>query len=131
MKKQILSEQVLRMQLLAGIITESEMWDRDASHRDTYDDYGDEHNSEEEQEYAKAKIVKKRVSPGFPEYSTLIDEKGDEYFNYSIFDTKEELEQAMKDPTYGPKAGYYNLPGGKVAVAFPSRPSKGEVFGTM
>jgi hypothetical protein len=132
MKKQILSEQFKRMQFLAGIITESEMWDRDASHRDTYGDYNDERNYEEEEEdYADAEIVKKKVSPRFPEYSTLIDDKGDEYFSYQIFNTKAELEKAMKDPTYGPKAGYYNLPDGRVAVAFPSSPSKGEDFGGM
>ena len=131
MKKQILSEQFKRMQLLAGIITESEFYDYDSANTDTYSDYDDERNYEEEEEYADAEIVKKRVSPNFPEYSTLIDDRGDEYLSYEIFNTKAELEKAMKDPTYGPKAGYYNLPDGKVAVAFPYRPSKGEDFGGM
>lgn len=131
MKKQILSEQFKRMQFLAGIITESEMWDRDASNRDTYGDYDDERNYEEEQEYGDAEIVRKRVSPDFPEYTALIDDRGDEYTSFKIFNTKAELEKEMEDETYGPKAGYYNLPDGKVAVAFPYRPSKGEDFGGM
>jgi hypothetical protein len=46
MKKQILSEAFRRMQVLAGIITESEMWDKDASNRDTYDDTSYEDNLE-------------------------------------------------------------------------------------
>ena len=131
MKKQILSEQFKRMQFLAGIITESEMWDRDASHRDTYDDYNDERNYEEEQEYGNAKIVRKRVSPDFPEYTALIDDRDDEYTSFKIFNTKAELEKEMKDKTYGEKAGYYELPDGTVAVAFMPRPSKGEDFGGM
>jgi hypothetical protein len=132
MKKQILSEEFKRMQFLAGIITEGEMWDRDASHRDTYGDYNDERSYEEEEEdYADAEIVKNRVSPDFPIYTALIDDRGNEYANFLIFDTKAELEKAMKDQTYGPKAGYYNLPDGRVAVAFPARSSKGEDFGGM
>ncbi len=126
MKKQILSEQFKRMQFLAGIITESEMWDRDASHQDTYDDtsYLDDRDDDqyaEEEEYADAEI----------DNGYLVDERGDEYSDWLIFKTKAELEKAMKDPTYGPKAGYYNLPDGTVAVAFMPRPSKGEDFGGM
>ncbi len=136
MKKQILSEQFRRMQLLAGIITEGEFYDYDSANRDTYGDTSyeddwDDNQDAEEQEYADAEIVKKKVRPGFPEYSTLIDDKGDEYSSYEIFKTKAELEKAMEDPTYGPKAGYYNLPDGTVAVAFMPRPSKGEDFGGM
>ena len=132
MKKQILSEEFRRMQKLAGIITESEMFNKDASHRDTYGDYNDERNyEEEEEEYSDAKIIKKRVSPDFPEYSALIDDRDNEYSSYQIFNTKAELEKAMEDLTYGEKAGYYNLPDGRVAVAFPYRGSKGEDFGGM
>ena len=131
MKKQILSEEFRRMQKLAGIITESEMWDKDASNRDTYGDYDDERNYEEEQEYGNAEIVRKRVSPDFPEYTALIDDRGDEYTSFKIFNTKAELEKEMEDETYGEKAGYYELPDGKVAVAFPYRGSKGEDFGGM
>ena len=46
MSKQILSEEFRRMQKLAGIITESEMWDKDASNRDTYGDTSYEDNWE-------------------------------------------------------------------------------------
>ncbi len=126
MKKQTLSEEFRRMQKLAGIITEGEFYDRDSTHRDTYGDtYGDfddERNyDEEEEEYGEAEIVGKR----------LIDDRGDEYSNYIVFNTKEELEKEMEDPTYGEKAGYYNLPDGRVAVAFPHRSSRGEDFGGM
>lgn len=135
MKKQILSEQFRRMQLIAGIITEGEFYNRDSANRDTYFDYSDERNYEEEdEEYANAEIVMKRISrnPKHPEYPVLIDiDRGDEYRSYKIFDTKEELEKEMEDPTYGQKAGYYKLPNGKVAVAFPYRPSRGEDFGGM
>ena len=132
MKKQTLSEEFRRMQMLAGIITEGESWDRDSANRDTYGDFDDERNyGEEEEEYGEARIVRKRVSPGFPEYEALIDDRGDEYSNYMVFDTKEKLEKEMEDPTYGQKAGYYNLPDGRVAVAFPHRPSRGEDFGGM
>jgi hypothetical protein len=132
MKKQILPEEFRRMQKLAGIIIENEMWDKDASNRDTYGDYDDERNYEEEEEYANAEIVKTKVSPDSKyEYKVLIDDRGDEYGNFLIFNTKAELEKAMKDPTYGEKAGYYNLPDGRVAVAFPYRESKGEDFGGM
>jgi len=131
MKKQFITE-AARLQKLAGIITENEMWDRDAPHRDTYNDYDDERNYEEEEEdYADAEIVKKRVSPDFPMYTALIDDRDDEYTNFLIFDTKAELEKAMKDPTYGSKAGYYTLPDGRVAVAFLASSSKGEDFGGM
>ncbi len=127
MKKQILSEQFKRMQLLAGIITEGEFYDYDSANRDTYgdtsyEDNWDDNQDAEEEEYADAEIM----DDGY-----LVDERGDEYSEYQIFDTRAELEKAMKDPTYGPKAGYYNLPDGKVAVAFPYRPSKGEDFGGM
>jgi len=131
MSKQILSEEFRRMQKLAGIIIESEMWDKDPSHRDTYNDYNDERNYEEEEEYSDAKIVRKRVSPNLPMYDALIDDRGNEYSSFLIFNTKEELEKEMEDETYGEKAGYYNLPDGKVAVAFLPRPSKGEDFGGM
>jgi hypothetical protein len=131
MKKQILSEEFRRMQKLAGIIIENEMWDKDTSNRDTYGDYDDERNYEEEEEYADAEIITKRVSPDFPEYEALIDDRGDEYENFLIFNTKAELEKAMKDLTYGEKAGHYNLPDGRVAVAFPHRESKSEDFGGM
>jgi len=131
MKKQILSEEFRRMQKLAGLINEGEMGDKDSSHRDTYGDYDDERNYEEEQEYGNAEIVRKRVSPNFPEYTALIDDRGDEYTSFKIFNTKAELEKEMEDETYGEKAGYYELPDGKVAVAFPYRGSKGEDFGEM
>ena len=131
MKKQILSEQFKRMQFLAGIITESEMWDRDPSNTDTYPDYNDERDYGEEEEYGDAVIVTKKMGPKFREYTSLIDDRGDEYTSFKIFNTKAELEKAMEDPTYGEKAGYYNLPDGKVAVAFPYRESKGEDFGGM
>jgi hypothetical protein len=131
MSKQILSEEFRRMQKLAGLINEGEMWDKDSSHRDTYGDYDDERNYEEEQEYGNAEIVRKRVSPDFPEYTALIDDRGDEYTSFKIFNTKSELEKEMEDETYGEKAGYYELPDGKVAVAFPYRGSKGEDFGGM
>jgi hypothetical protein len=131
MKKQILSEEFRRMQKLAGLINENEMWDKDSSHRDTYGDYDDERNYEEEQEYGNAEIVRKRVSPDFPEYTALIDDRGNEYTSFKIFNTKAELEKEMEDETYGEKAGYYELPDGKVAVAFPYRGSKGEDFGEM
>ena len=131
MKKQPLNEEFRRMQKLAGIITENEFWNTDPNNRDTWNDYNDERNYEEEEEYADAEIVTKRVSPKFPEYKVLIDDRGEEYENFLIFNTKAELEQAMKDPTYGEKEGYYNLPDGKVAVAFPYRGSKGEDFGGM
>jgi len=132
MKKQILSEQFRRMQLIAGIITEGEFYNRDSANRDTYGDFDDERiYDEKEEEYGDARIVRKRVSPGFPEYEALIDDRGDEYSNYIVFDTKEELEKEMEDPTYGQKAGYYKLPNGKVAVAFPYRSSRGEDFGGM
>ena len=131
MSKQILSEEFRRMQKLAGIIIESEMWDKDSLHRDTYNDYNDERNYEEEEEYSDAKIVRKRVSPNLPMYDALIDDRGIEYSSFLIFNTKEELEKEMEDETYGEKAGYYNLPDGKVAVAFLPRPSKGEDFGGM
>ena len=126
MKKQILSEQFKRMQLLAGIITESEFYDYDSANTDTYgdtsyEDNWDDNQDAEDEEYADAEIID----------GELVDERGDEYLDFLTFDTKEELEQTMKDPTYGPKAGYYNLPDGKVAVAFQSRPSKGEDFGGM
>jgi hypothetical protein len=122
MKKQTLSEEFRRMQKLAGIITEGEFYDRDSANRDTYGDFDDERNyDEEEEEYGDAEIVGKR----------LIDDRGDEYSNYIVFDTKEKLEKEMEDPTYGQKAGYYNLPDGRVAVAFPHRPSRGEDFGGM
>ncbi len=134
MKKQ-LNEEFLRMQKLAGLITENETWSTDSYNRDTYFDYSDERNYEEEdEEYANAEIVMKRISrnPKHPEYPVLIDiDRGDEYRSYKIFDTKEELEKEMEDPTYGPKAGYYNLPDGRVAVAFPYRSAKGEDFGGM
>jgi hypothetical protein len=129
MKKQILSEEFRRMQKLAGLINENEMGDKDSSHRDTYGDYDDERNYEEKQEYGDAEIVRKRVSPDFPEYTALIDDRGDEYTSFKIFNTKAELEKEMEDETYGEKAGYYELPDGKVAVAFPYRGSKGEDFG--
>ena len=61
----------------------------------------------------------------------LIDDRGDEYSRFLIFNTKEELEKEMEDVTYGEKAGYYNLPDGRVAVAFPYYGSKGEDFGGM
>lgn len=131
MKKQILSEQFKRMQFLAGIITESEMWDRDPSNTDTYPDYNDERDYEEEEEYGDAEIVTKKMGPKFREYIALIDDRGDEYTSFKIFNTKAELEKAMEDPTYGEKAGYYNLPDGKVVVAFPYLKSKGEDFGGM
>ncbi len=132
MKKQILSEQFRRMQLIAGIITEGEFYNRDSANRDTYGDFDDERiYDEKEEEYGDARIVRKRVSPGFPEYEALIDDRGDEYSNYIVFDTKEKLEKEMEDPTYGQKAGYYKLPNGKVAVAFPYRSSRGEDFGGM
>jgi hypothetical protein len=131
MSKQILSEEFKRMQKLAGLINEGEMGDKDSSHRDTYSDYDDERNYEEEQEYGDAEIVRKRVSPNFPEYTALIDDRGDEYTSFKIFNTKAELEKEMEDETYGEKAGYYELPDGKVAVAFPYRGSKGEDFGGM
>jgi hypothetical protein len=131
MSKQILSEEFRRMQKLAGLINEGEMWDKDSSHRDTYGDYDDERNYEEEQEYGNAEIVRKRVSPDFPEYTALIDDRGDEYTSFKIFNTKAELEKEMEDETYGEKAGYYELPDGKVAVVFPYRGSKGENFGGM
>jgi len=122
MKKQTLSEEFRRMQKLAGIITEGEFYDRDSANRDTYGDFDDERNyDEEEEEYGEAEIVGKR----------LIDDRGDEYSNYIVFDTKEKLEKEMEDETYGPKAGYYNLPDGRVAVAFPHRSSRGEDFGGM
>ena len=122
MKKQTLLEEFRRMQKLAGIITEGEFYDRDSANRDTYGDFDDERNyDEEEEEYGEAEIVGKR----------LIDDRGDEYSNYIVFDTKEKLEKEMEDPTYGEKAGYYNLPDGRVAVAFPHRPSRGEDFGGM
>jgi len=122
MKKQTLSEEFRRMQKLAGIITEGEFYDRDSVNRDTYGDFDDERNyDEEEEEYGEAEIVGKR----------LIDDRGDEYSNYIVFDTKEKLEKEMEDETYGPKAGYYNLPDGRVAVAFPHRSSRGEDFGGM
>jgi len=122
MKKQTLSEEFRRMQMLAGIITEGEFYDRDSANRDTYGDFDDERSyGEEEEEYGEAEIVGKR----------LIDDRGDEYSNYIVFDTKEKLEKEMEDPTYGQKAGYYNLPDGRVAVAFPHRPSRGEDFGGM
>jgi len=122
MKKQTLSEEFRRMQKLAGIITEGEFYDRDSANRDTYGDFDDERNyDEEEEEYGEAEIVGKR----------LIDDRGDEYSNYIVFDTKEKLEKEMEDETYGPKAGYYNLPDGRVAVAFPHRNSKREDFGGM
>ena len=127
MKKQILSEQFKRMQLLAGIITEGEFYDYDSANRDTYgdtsyeDDWDDNQDAEEE-EYADAEIM----DDGY-----LVDERGDEYSDYQIFDTRAELEKAMKVGIYPPKAGYYNLPDGTVAVAFMPRPSKGEDFGGM
>ena len=120
MKTQIISGEFTRMQKLAGVIIKGEMWDKDASHKDTYNDYNDERNyEEEEEEYGDAEIVRKRVSPNFPMYDALIDDRGDEYSRFLIFNTKEELEKEMEDETYGEKAGYYNLPDGKVAVAFP------------
>ena len=131
MSKQILSEEFKRMQKLAGLITEGEMWDKDSSHRDTYDDYNDERNYEEEEEYGDAEIVRKRVSPDFPEYTELIDDRDNEYTNFLIFNTKAELEKKMEDEPYSEKAGYYKLPDGKVAVAYPHRKSKGEDFGGM
>lgn len=129
--KQSLNEEFRRMQKLAGLINENEMWDKDPSHRDTYGDYDDERNYEEEQEYGDAEIVRKRVSPDFPEYTALIDNRGNEYTSFKIFDTKAELEKEMEDETYPFPEGYYNLPDGRVAVAFPSSESKGEDFGGM
>ena len=84
--KQPLNEQFRRMQKLAGLVNENEMWDKDPSHRDTYGDYDDERNYEEEQEYGDAEIVRKRVSPDFPEYTALIDDRGNEYTSFKIFD---------------------------------------------
>jgi hypothetical protein len=129
--KQPLNEQFRRMQKLAGLVNENEMWDKDPSHRDTYGDYDDERNYEEEQEYGDAEIVRKRVSPDFPEYTALIDDRGNEYTSFKIFDTKAELEKEMEDETYPFPEGHYNLPDGRVAVVFPSRESKGEDFGGM
>jgi hypothetical protein len=130
--KQPLNEQFRRMQKLAGLITENETWSTDSYNRDNYHDYNDERNYEEkEEEYGDAEIVKTKDGSNSREYTVLIDDRGEEYTSFLIFNTKEELEKKMKDPTYGPKAGYYNLPDGRVAVAFPYRSAKGEDFGGM
>lgn len=131
MKKNILAENMRRFNTKNLSEQDNEMWDKDPSNRDTYSDYNDERNYEEEEGYANAVIVNKRMRPNSPEYTALIDDKGDEYTNFLVFNTKEELENEMKDPTYGEKAGYYDLPDNKVAVAFHSQESKGEDFGGM
>ena len=83
------------MQLLAGIITESEFYDYDSANTDTYgdtsyEDNWDDNQDAEDEEYADAEIID----------GELVDERGDEYSDYEIFDTRAELEQAMKVGIY-------------------------------
>ena len=138
----------LRMQVLAGIITENqykrklnenEIWDKDVLNRDTYSDTSYEDNWDDnqdfgEEEYSDAEIVNKEYSQSNGTKKvipTLIDEFGEEYEIFEIFNTKQEINQALKDSTYGQIEGFFNLNNGKVAVAFPSQSSKGEDFGGM
>ncbi len=101
MSKQILSEEFRRMQKLAGIITEGEMWDKDPSHRDTYHD--DDRNHEEEDFY----IDEDFVFPATLEYNQngkyqsiiLHDVQAEEEYSansFNLYKSREEFEKDVK-----------------------------------
>jgi hypothetical protein len=119
-------------------IPEDEMWDRDASHRDTYGDTSYEDNWEKgggpDMEEAHRGTFEKREFNGST-YYVLVDEDGGEHEEYQILDTPEKKQRLQVQLSQGVRIfGIFivNINGKDVEVAaYHPKESKGEDFGGM
>ena len=141
------SEKKKLMEELGMMEDDNEMWNRDASHGDTYGDTDYIDNWEkgggpDEEELPTAtikyKLVKYGTADGIKEYNKpfeLYCNENDEYYdNFILYKSKQGFDNGFKTLRGMTIEGVFEIEGDDTymyAIALPYKPSKGEDFGGM